>query len=89
MANTDTAAARQLADSLLSADEEDRLILALVTSRGDRSCSTEEARTLLEHARRVRLQSHALDLVMRGMVSIDVDPEGRIVFGRERTTPGF
>lgn len=85
----DRDAAAALADSLLTADEEDRLILALVTSRGDRSCSPDEARALLEYARRVRLQSRALDMVIRGLVAVDVDADSRIVFGRERTPPGF
>lgn len=69
----------ELAASLLSPQEIERLILALATARNSRHFTTEEAAALVEWARTIRFWNSALNLVLDGAALFDIDEHGEPV----------
>lgn len=68
---------QELADSLLSDEDGERLIQALAA--GQETFTEEDALIAIEWARMTTLNSTMLDLVLEGRIAIQIDPETREV----------
>lgn len=74
------------ADTLVTDEEATRLVLNLLTTRGDQGATEDEMNVVVGWARAARGEQAFLDLALKGMVSVDVrdgevawkiSPEGR------------
>ena len=58
----------------------EQLIMAFLKRRGE--ITEAQARHIIEQARLIRLQNAYLDLALKGLVHIDLDEDGQIVWVR-------
>lgn len=72
------------AQKFLSDREAQRLIMALARTRGDRGFTEADAQKLVEWATNARLDATMLDMVLAGVVRVDLRDDGKVIFAADR-----
>lgn len=72
---------REPGNGMLTDDEIQTLVLSLAEARGDDGFTEDEALVVLNWANRTRIEQAALECVLKGMTTVNVDPKsGEIMF---------
>ena len=82
--STVTADLSSIADELVPEDDVVKLCMALGETRGDAGFTTAEATTVINWARRARMDAALADLAVKGEVRVDVGEDGPIMVGGRR-----